>query len=453
MMRKLLYLLFTLLCLSAQAQKNTEQTVHLKGQLIDMGSNIVSMQYDDAAGFLGTSRDVQIKTDAKGFFDIVVPLKKPTYYSICRNTLYLTPGDNMTIKITQNNTEATFQGKGAEANNYMKYRLFPKGGSYLDAGQNLKKDFQSTKKTIDSLAAIRQQQLNALKNVSPEFKDLETARIKADVLNSYICYASYAGIARNAKNRQEAQEAIKSFYNSLTPLVQPLYKQLNKDNYLNVAVVRDVFGYLFDPTTAEWGKGITLSSRAKELYATDKYIGLLREKTTPELLDSVKTFMNTQKYADFKTELQDKANQVSKLLPGQPAFDFTLDDVNGQQHKLSDFKGKVIYIDLWATWCGPCIQESPHFEALSKEYQGKNIVFVPISTDTNRKAWLSFLKMHKKELTQYHTTDQVISKDWGVFYIPRFILIDKQFKIADAYAPLPSSGEEIKKALDKELSK
>ena len=42
---------------------------------------------------------------------------------------------------------------------------------------------------------------------------------------------------------------------------------------------------------------------------------------------------------------------------------------------LADFKGKVIYIDLWATWCGPCIQESPAFEALGKKYVGKDIVF------------------------------------------------------------------------------
>ena len=51
----------------------------------------------------------------------------------------------MTIKVTQTNTEAEFSGIGAEANNYMKFRLFPKGGSYLEAGGNLRGDFVSTK--------------------------------------------------------------------------------------------------------------------------------------------------------------------------------------------------------------------------------------------------------------------------------------------------------------------
>lgn len=434
-----------------QAQEISHKNVHLKGQLIDMGSNIVSMHYDGAAGFLGTSRDILIKTDSKGFFNITIPLKNPAYYTICRNTLYLTPGDNMTIKITQSNTEATFVGIGAEANNYMKYRLFPKGGSYLEAGQNIRQDFPATKNTIDSLAEIRQRQLNALKNVSAEFKRLETARVKADVLNSYICYTFYANIAKNARNRKEVQDAVSAFYLSLTPIVHPIFQELNNNDYLNVAVVRDVLSYAFKPSTAEWGKGIVFTPRIKELYDTDKYITLLREKATPELIDSVKTFMDSQKNPDFKVELADKIQQVSKLLPGQPAFDFILDDINGKRQKLSDFKGKVIYLDLWATWCGPCIQESPAFEDLSKEYKDKNIAFIPVSTDTNRKVWGTFLKSHKKELPQYHTTDQVIRKDWGVYYIPRFIIIDKHFKIFDAYAPVPSSKGIIRNALDNAL--
>ena len=61
-------------------------------------------------------------------FDTTFVLKEPTYYTISRNTLYLTPGDDMTIKVAQTNTEAEFSGIGAEANNYMKFRLFPKGG-------------------------------------------------------------------------------------------------------------------------------------------------------------------------------------------------------------------------------------------------------------------------------------------------------------------------------------
>ena len=117
-----------LCCCLGSCNSGTKQelanTVHLKGQLLDMGSQNVRMRFDGAASMLGDSRDILLKTDAAGYFDTTFVLKEPTYYTISRNTLYLTPGDDMTIKVTQTNTEAEFSGIGAEANNYMKFRLF-----------------------------------------------------------------------------------------------------------------------------------------------------------------------------------------------------------------------------------------------------------------------------------------------------------------------------------------
>lgn len=98
--------------------------VHLKGQLVDMGTTDVPMRFDGAASMLGESRNIMLKTDAKGNFDTVIELDKPAYFNISRNTVYLSPGDDLTVKITQNNGEAEFAGKGAEANIYMKGRLF-----------------------------------------------------------------------------------------------------------------------------------------------------------------------------------------------------------------------------------------------------------------------------------------------------------------------------------------
>jgi len=443
MKKTICFLLAGGLFLAGCGQDHTEPatTVHLKGQLTDMGTVDVPMRYDGASSLLGNSRDILLHTDSAGYFDTIVTIKEPAYYSICRNTLYLTPGDDLTLKITQSNQEAEFQGIGAEANNYMKYRLFPKGGSFLEAGENLRSSFDATKVLIDSLAAERQKQLDGLTNVSATFKELETARIRADVANSYICYGSYARVEDRA-----------AFTAQIAPYVQPLLAGLNNDAYLDVAVVRDVLSYAFSPMKDQWASGIEFSPHISELYRSAEWIEKLNSQVTKQLTDSVTAYAATLNDSAFKAEVIAKVEQSGKLLPGHPAFDIELEDTEGNTIHLSDLKGNVLYVDLWATWCGPCKQESPYFEKLAKAYAGKAVTFVPVSTDTNKKAWLSYLAHEKKALKQYNSVDTSLRTHWEIHYIPRFLVIDKNFNIVDAYAPRPSEKEKITALLDRLLA-
>lgn len=424
--------------------------VHLKGQLIDMGTTDVPMRFDGAGSFLGDSRTIMLKTDAEGRFDITIDLNEPAYFNICRNTLYLTPGDDLTVKITQDNKEGVFSGKGAEANDYMKYRLFPHGGSFLEGGSNIRADFSATRSLIDSLARIRQTELKALTKVSADFKDMEKARITADIVNSYLSYPSYANLTAGVKDREKVTQKIDSFYNALTAEVKPMVKALINDKYLDVNIVRNVLSELSSPEMSSmkaWMEGSSLTPRIQSLFRSSEYVGKLRHEVTAESLAEMKEFAGKLAYKDFAAELDGMIVKASQLLKGQPAIDFEMTDSTGVVRHLSDFKGKAIYVDLWATWCGPCIQESPFFESLSKEYAGKDIVFLPISTDTNRKAWMRYISGHKKELTQYNCIDPELNSGWSIYYIPRFILIDKDFNVANAYAPRPSDPE-AKKAID-----
>lgn len=425
-------------------------TVHLKGQLIEMGSTSVPMYFNGAASFLGDSRDVFIETDKLGFFDITIPLTEPTYFNICRNTLYLTPGDDMTIKITQNNKEATFEGRGAEVNRYMRFRLFPHGGSFLEGGDNMRKDFESTRTLIDSLAHARRLQLAAVKEASEAFKQMEAMRIEADVLNSYISYPGYYTSVFKV-SKEELKTLFDGYVQKIAPIAIPMVKNLNSDKALEVAVARDVLSYLTDRKYADWKEGTEFTPRLKEMCEAEQYVRELRQQVTPKRLETVNRYMTGMQYEDFRTEVMKKVEEASRLMPGKPAFDIEMTDKEGNPHKLSELKGQLLYVDLWATWCGPCCAESPYFESLSKEFVGKEIRFVPISTDKHRQAWLGYLTQHKKELFQYNTVDTCLSTEWKVYGIPRFLLIDKDFNIINAYAPRPS--EEGTKALLESLLK
>lgn len=441
-MKKYKYIPLLLLVLFAcnNKQESLDATVHLKGQLVSFGTQDVRMRYDGASSALGNSRDILLKTDEQGYFDTIIVVNEPDYYSISRNTLYLTPGDDLTVEISQDSGEAKFSGVGAQVNTYMKERLFPKGGSFLKSGGNIKDNFLNTKQTIDSLAAIRQHQLDTLSAASPLFKELEGARIKGDLANSYMSYLNYSGYARLKSKTQPEFEDRKVFMEMITPLVKPILVDLNDSKYLDVAVVRDVFSYSTDSISrAMWFSDLNLPARTQELYSSIEQQRKLASKVSKEVVEEISQFTQSLENKDFSDELNLKIEQAKKLLPGEPAIDLELTDVNGEVLHLSDFKGKVIYVDFWATWCGPCIQESPAYEALATKYNQDEIIFLPISTDSNQKDWLGYLESNKKNLVQYHSSDINLVEGWDLKYIPRFLLIDESFMIVDAYAPRPSS--------------
>jgi thiol-disulfide isomerase/thioredoxin len=124
-------------------------------------------------------------------------------------------------------------------------------------------------------------------------------------------------------------------------------------------------------------------------------------------------------------------------------------DVKGGKKSLDSFKGKYVYIDVWATWCRPCIQQIPYLQALEKEYHNKNIEFVSISTDESRrsggsweaaeKKWRAFVKERQLSGTQlWSGKDTSFQQNYQINSIPRFILIDPKGNIINANAPRPS---------------
>jgi len=122
---------------------------------------------------------------------------------------------------------------------------------------------------------------------------------------------------------------------------------------------------------------------------------------------------------------------------------------------LENFKGRYVYIDLWATWCGPCLVELPHLEALQEEYKNnRNIAFVSISIDSNKDAWRKMVtekEMKGFQLIADNAWQSQICKDYGVNGIPRFMLIDREGKILNKSAPRPSS-DDLKATLHNLLS-
>lgn len=143
---------------------------------------------------------------------------------------------------------------------------------------------------------------------------------------------------------------------------------------------------------------------------------------------------------------QEHAMRV-KFAPGKPSPQFSnYENYKGGTTSLVDLKGKYVYLDIWATWCGPCKKEIPFLKELEGKYHGKNIEFVSISIDRLNKheAWKNMVKNEALTGVQlFAGEDQSFMQEYQITGIPRFILVDPQGNIVNANAPRPSSGSVI----------
>lgn len=150
-------------------------------------------------------------------------------------------------------------------------------------------------------------------------------------------------------------------------------------------------------------------------------------------------FLKTCNSRYLKDTLQKYYSAIKRLRPGSPAPGFTLKNDKGQTVSLSDFKGKVVYIDFWGVGCGPCIYDiEKHVPKLHNKYKDKNVVFINICVDSKEAEWKQALAKYKLEginLIAEGWTSHPVCKAYNVQGIPHYVLVDKAGKISDNNAP------------------
>lgn len=225
---------------------------------------------------------------------------------------------------------------------------------------------------------------------------------------------------------------------------------LDRDNNVQEAMMY-ASGYKKFLVPEGQDKSITLLNNLNNLFTNkeivnklaDNEVASLFEQAPANINDIYAAYCNVTPGREIPAQIQGLYDHYKTMVPGAKAVNFDMYDMNGKKLTLANLKGKAVYIDCWATWCGPCKAETPNMVKLYNHFKNdKRIQLVSISLDKNQAAWKSMVKKENLSWPQYIVKGEfncMLCKEYGVTGIPRFMMFDKKGNIISLDAPRPSA--------------
>ncbi|MFL5763224.1 MAG: TlpA family protein disulfide reductase [Bacteroidia bacterium] len=411
-------------------------------------------------------------TNESGEFSMSFPWNKPwpVFFIAGEQStdLYLAPGDNLEIKADENNFDSTihYSGKGSAVNNYLAQKALH--GSYSQRTKISASKHKNEKEFTVFIDSCYKDNMNFFRKsfagstdpgeiayMNTEEKDLNYLWI-----NDKLRYPGYHRYFNDLKDFEVSDQ----YYDFLKDVDLDDPKSIASHLYIECLDL-----YIVNKLSGEQKMDSTLKdpdnySAAKDRFILKHFTGEVQTMLTAmEAYDLIvhqnNTTLGKQVMERYNSHSKDKTysgilNDVyslaAKLAPGNPAPEFTFPDQNGKSISLKDFKGKIVYLDVWASWCGPCLKEVPYAKTLEEEMKSKDIVFLYVSVDDDENAWKK--KIAEKEIAGIHLIskggfESQIAKSYNIKSIPRYIIIGKDGKIINSFAKRPSG--KVKEDLDK----
>lgn len=448
---KKIWILFAVISLISCNKDVKKDFTVLSGKVANKQSEKISLD----KGFGDYSKTIQLKDD--GSFLDTLKVKEGHYWLRDGNNnipLYLKNGDNLQISYDANNFDTTYKikGKGSNTSDYLfqkskiEQKIRAKGTKIYLLDENDYKDiFQNEKDEITDL-------IYSLNGIPESFTDSEIRNIEYKYYNAIkryqLYHAHYAKLPDfkvsehfldDLENVIYTNEGDFKFSRAYRILVANFYR-----DQASVVAKRDSI----DEDLAFLKVASDIPSQIIKnnlLYSAAKY-GI----TYTENIESYyKTFMEASTNKKQKEEITRSYDKLKTVSKGEPSPKFNnYENFNGGTSSLDDFKGKYVYIDVWATWCGPCKAEIPSLKTIEKKYHNKNIAFVSISVDKEKDhdKWLKMVKekdLKGNQLFADNDWNSDFVKDYLILGIPRFILIDPKGNIVNSNAPRPSDNTKL----------
>ena len=368
-----------------------------------------------------------------------------------RNVVYFyaEEGDNLQLQYDSKKLDSTltFTGNNVTVSNYLsKKRKI--GGGYVDMRELYTKNEGDFLTTITDKKQKQDDFLFNFNDLPEEFIKKQQADINYDFQNSLSKYELYHGYYANKKDYKISdtiKNALKDVdFNKLDDYIfSSYYRDLVQSNYGDIAMDLHKKDSTL-PIDVAFFKAISdieVDEIRNNLAYNNAKFGIT---FTDNLDDYYEMYSKVSTNEANNKKIDEDYKKLKVLSKGSPSPKFVDYENNaGGTTSLADLKGKYVYIDVWATWCGPCIAEIPSLKKLEKEYHDKNIAFVSISIDDEKDhdKWKKMIvdkELGGTQLFADNNWDSQFVQDYMIKGIPRFILLDPEGKIINANAARPS---------------
>jgi len=187
--------------------------------------------------------------------------------------------------------------------------------------------------------------------------------------------------------------------------------------------------------------GELLSGKALAFFRSEMINIAFSVERYKEILPLFNDFLQNNHIAGYDEKVADLYQKFAKVSPGTPAPVFAATDVSGKAVSLGQFKGKVVYLNFWASWCGSCIRKMDYLNACAPELNSKGIEIVNVSVDANPDKWREALQerhFHGFNLLASGDGNMNIAAKYGVEAVPQYFIIDRKGAFAEkAYGSKP----------------